>query len=173
VGSSRPALTCDPSIFSGEWPDYLPASATAEQTLINRAKSYAADCEKRYGWLLPYMTSKDVARDMNSIRAALGVPAISYFGYSYGTYLGQVFATLFTGCTAWSGQHRGPTGAWYADNIAQVTRSRAGWGRSSRGWRRMGHLHPGRTRARSTRPGTGPGPGSNPPVKADRGGRLR
>ena len=67
------------------------------------------------------MTSEDVARDMNSIRAALGVPAINYFGYSYGTYLGQVFATLFP--------HRlrrmvldstvDPTGAWYADNIAQ------------------------------------------------------
>ena len=121
VGSSRPALTCDPSFFAGERPDYIPASAAAEQTLINRAKSYAADCEKRYGWLLPYMTSVDAARDMNSIRAALGVPKISYFAYSYGTYLGQVFATLFP--------HRlrrmvldstvDPTGAWYADNIAQ------------------------------------------------------
>ncbi len=121
VGSSSPALTCDPSFFSGERPDYIPASAAAEQTLINRAKSYAADCEKRYGWLLPYMTSVDAARDMNSIRAALGVPAISYFAYSYGTYLGQVFATLFP-----HRLHRmvldstvDPTGAWYADNIAQ------------------------------------------------------
>jgi pimeloyl-ACP methyl ester carboxylesterase len=121
VGSSQPALTCNPSFFSGERPDYIPASAAAEQTLVNRAKSYAADCEKRYGWLLPYMTSVDAARDMNSIRAALGVPAISYFAYSYGTYLGQVFATLFP-----HRLHRmvldstvDPTGAWYADNIAQ------------------------------------------------------
>ena len=121
VGSSQPGLTCDPAFFSGERPDYVPASAAAEQTLINRAKSYAADCEKRYGWLLPYMTSVDAARDMNSIRAALGVPAISYFAYSYGTYLGQVYATLFP-----HRLHRmvldstvDPTGAWYADNIAQ------------------------------------------------------
>jgi len=121
VGSSVPALTCEPSFFSGVRPDYIPASSAAEQTLINRAKTYAADCQKRYGWLLPYMTSQDVARDMNSIRAALGVPTISYFGYSYGTYLGQVYATLFP--------HRlrrmvldstvDPAGAWYADNIAQ------------------------------------------------------
>jgi pimeloyl-ACP methyl ester carboxylesterase len=121
VGSSRPALTCDPAFFAGERPDYIPASSAAEQTLISRAKSYAADCEKRYGWLLPYMTSVDAARDMNSIRAALGAPAISYFAYSYGTYLGQVFATLFP-----HRLHRmvldstvDPTGAWYADNIAQ------------------------------------------------------
>ena len=121
VGSSVPALTCDPSFFSGERPDYIPPSATAEQTLISRARSYAADCEKRYGWLLPYMTSVDVARDMDSIRSALGVPKISYFAYSYGTYLGQVYATLFP-------HHLrrmvldstvDPTGAWYADNIAQ------------------------------------------------------
>jgi pimeloyl-ACP methyl ester carboxylesterase len=121
VGSSVPALTCDPTFFSGVRPDYIPSSTAAEQTLISRARSYAADCDKRYGWLLPYMTSADVARDMNSIRAALGVPKISYFAYSYGTYLGQVYATLFP--------HQlrrmvldstvDPTGAWYADNIAQ------------------------------------------------------
>ena len=121
VGASVPALTCDPSFFSALRPDYVPASATAEQVLIGRARSYAASCEQRYGWLLPHLTSQDAARDMDSIRAALGVPTISYFGYSYGTYLGQVYATLFP--------HRlrrmvldstvDPTGAWYADNIAQ------------------------------------------------------
>ncbi len=121
VGASVPALTCDPSFFTVLRPDYIPANASAEQVQIGRARSYAADCEQRYGWLLPYMTSQDAARDMDSIRAALGVPTISYFGYSYGTYLGQVYATLFP--------HRlrrmvldstvDPTGAWYADNIAQ------------------------------------------------------
>ncbi len=121
VGASVPALHCDPSFFAGVRPDYIPASAAAEQVLINRARTYAADCEKRFGWLLPYMTSVNVARDMDSIRAALGVPHISYFSYSYGTYLGQVYATLFP--------HRvrrmvldstvDPNGAWYADNIAQ------------------------------------------------------
>ena len=121
VGSSVPALSCDPSFFSGLRPDYIPSGAAAERTLISRARSYAADCEKRDGWLLPYMTSQDAARDMDSIRAALGVPKISYFAYSYGTYLGQVYATLFP-------HHLrrmvldstvDPTGAWYADNIAQ------------------------------------------------------
>ena len=121
VGASVPALSCEPSFFSGLRPDYIPASTSAEAVLISRAKRYAAGCEQRYGWLLPYLTSENAARDMNSIRAALGVPAISYFGYSYGTYLGQVYATLFP--------HRlrrmvldsvvDPAGAWYADNIAQ------------------------------------------------------
>jgi pimeloyl-ACP methyl ester carboxylesterase len=121
VGASVPALTCDPSFFAGARPDYIPAARAAEQVLIGRARTYAADCEKRYGWLLPYMTSADIARDMDSIRAALGQQKISYFGYSYGTYLGQVYATLFP-----SHLRRmvldsiaDPTGAWYADNISQ------------------------------------------------------
>ena len=58
---------------------------------------------------------------MNAIREALGVAKISYYGFSYGTYLGQVYSTLYP-------THLkrmvldstvDPTGAWYADNISQ------------------------------------------------------
>src|SRR5690349_12795667 len=87
VGASGPALRCDPSFFAGVRPNYIPASQAAEQALIARAKAYAADCERRFGWLLPFMTTQDSARDMDSIRAALGQQKISYLGYSYGTYL--------------------------------------------------------------------------------------
>jgi len=121
VGSSVPALHCDPSFFSGDRPDYIPSSAAEEQVNEERAKSYAEDCEQKYGWLLPYMTTENIARDMDSMRAALGVSQISYFAYSYGTYIGQVYATLFP--------HRvrrmvldstvDPEGAWWTDNIDQ------------------------------------------------------
>ena len=121
VGSSRPALHCDPSFFSGARPDYIPATKAAEQVLIGRARAYANDCERRYGWLLPYLTTQDTARDIDSIRAALGQQQISYFGISYGTYIGQVYATMFP-----SRLRRmvldstvDPTGVWYADNIGQ------------------------------------------------------
>jgi pimeloyl-ACP methyl ester carboxylesterase len=121
VGSSVPALSCDPSFFSGVRPNYIPANAAAEQVLINRAKMYATDCEQRFGWLLPYMTTENTARDMDSIRAAFGVSKINYYAFSYGTYIGQVYATLFP-------EHLrrmvldstvDPTGVWYADNVAQ------------------------------------------------------
>ena len=132
VGASVPSMSCDPSFFSRARPDYIPTSAggrsdsirtpaAEEQQNVNRAKTYAADCEKKYGWLLPYMTTENIARDMNSIRMALGQKQISYFGYSYGTYIGQVFATLFP--------HQlrrmvldstvDPTGVWWQDNIEQ------------------------------------------------------
>jgi len=121
VGSSVPALHCDPSFFATARPDYLPVTAADENANENRAKAYAADCEKQYGWLLPYMTTENIARDMDSIRAALGQQKISYFAYSYGTYIGQVYATLFPHRV-----HRmvldstvDPTGAWWTDNIQQ------------------------------------------------------
>jgi pimeloyl-ACP methyl ester carboxylesterase len=121
VGASVPALSCDPSFFSGPRPDYIPATRAAEQVLIGRARTYAADCQRRFGWLLPYMTTQDAARDMDSIRAALGQQKISYLGYSYGTYLGQVYASMFGNRVRRMALDStvDPQGAWYADNIAQ------------------------------------------------------
>ena len=121
VGSSVPALSCDPGFFSGVRPNYIPASTAAEQVLINRAKAYATDCGRRFGWLLPHMTTEDVARDMDSIRAAFGVSKISYYAFSYGTYIGQVYATLFPERVRRMVLDSvvDPTGVWYADNVDQ------------------------------------------------------
>ncbi len=121
VGSSVPQLSCDPSFFSGPRPNYIPASAAAEQVLINRAKTYANDCEQKFGWLLPYMTTENVARDLDSIRAAFGVAKINYFAFSYGTYLGQVYASLFPQRVRRMvlDSTVDPTGVWYTDNIDQ------------------------------------------------------
>lgn len=95
VGSSQPALSCLPNYFSADRPDYIPTSAALVQTWLKRSKAYATACGKENGALLAHMTTIDAARDMNSIRAALGVNEITYYGFSYGTYLGQVYSTLF------------------------------------------------------------------------------
>jgi pimeloyl-ACP methyl ester carboxylesterase len=121
VGSSVPALSCDPGFFSGARPNYTPANAAAEQAQISLARLYADDCEQKFGWLLPYMTTEDAARDLDSIRAAFGVSKINYYAFSYGTYLGQVYATLFPARIRRMvlDSTVDPTGAWYTDNIAQ------------------------------------------------------
>jgi pimeloyl-ACP methyl ester carboxylesterase len=121
VGSSVPALSCDPGFFDGPRPNYIPANPAAEQVLINRAKTYATDCGKRFGWLLPHMTTQDTARDMDAIRAAFGVSKINYYAFSYGTYLGQVYATLFPDRVRRMVLDSvvDPTGVWYADNVDQ------------------------------------------------------
>lgn len=45
--------------------------------------------------LMRHMSVANVARDLDQIRQALGEQRISYLGYSFGTYLGAVYATLF------------------------------------------------------------------------------
>ena len=121
VGSSVPSLHCDPTFFTRARPNYIPVSPAAEKVLVSRAKRYAADCQKRFGWLLPHLTTANVARDMDQIRASTGEQKLSYLGYSYGTYIGQVYATLFP-----QRVHRmvldstvNPNGVWYSDNIGQ------------------------------------------------------
>jgi pimeloyl-ACP methyl ester carboxylesterase len=121
VGSSVPALSCDPSFFSGARPNYIPANAAAEQVLISRAKMYADDCEQKFGWMLPYMTTEDVARDLDSVRAAFGVSKVNLYAFSWDTYVAQTYATLFPGRVRRMvlDSTVDPTGVWYTDNVDQ------------------------------------------------------
>jgi pimeloyl-ACP methyl ester carboxylesterase len=61
---------------------------------VTQARTVAADCAK-IGDELQYFTTANTARDMDRIRAALGAKKISYWGQSYGTYLGAVYTALF------------------------------------------------------------------------------
>ena len=45
--------------------------------------------------LFPTVDTTTSARDMNSLRMALGVDRINYYGVSYGTVLGSVYRQLF------------------------------------------------------------------------------
>lgn len=95
VGSSKPALTCDPHFSDPTRPDYVPGSAKEEEAWKAKSKKYAQDCAKQFGYLLPYMRTTDAARDVDTIRGALGQQKISWYGFSYGTYYGATYATLF------------------------------------------------------------------------------
>lgn len=55
----------------------------------------AARCAATEGARLPHISTRNTARDMDVIRGALGVEKVSYFGTSYGTYLGAVFTQMF------------------------------------------------------------------------------
>lgn len=65
-------------------------SVTAETRLVT---DFAEGCERNAGWILPYVGTVNAARDMESLRAALGEPRLNYLGFSYGTHLGAVYAT--------------------------------------------------------------------------------
>lgn len=96
VGSSIPSLSCNRFFFHGNRPPYVPRTKRIMQRWVTRSKQYAADCAKApHSALFRHVKTVDNVRDMDSIRKALGVPQINYYGFSYGTYLGQVYATLF------------------------------------------------------------------------------
>lgn len=52
-------------------------------------------CVENTGDLLGNLDAASVARDMDVLRAVLGDEKLTYLGYSYGTYLGAVYAELF------------------------------------------------------------------------------
>ncbi|MFI9507064.1 alpha/beta hydrolase [Nocardia sp. NPDC052566] len=54
-------------------------------------------CDAEQPGYLDAITTENTARDLDAVRAALGVERISYLGTSYGTYLGAVYASLFPG----------------------------------------------------------------------------
>lgn len=92
VGVSTP-MSCGLSQgFAGTFP-YPAADGSITQN-ITQAKAAARDCAK-IGGELRYFTTANTARDMDRIRMALGAAKISYWGQSYGTYLGAVYTTLF------------------------------------------------------------------------------
>ncbi len=95
VGQSEPALDCKPGHFGPVRPDTLPSTAALEKANLDRARSFAAACGEKYGHLLPYVNTPSAVRDLDAIRQALGAEKINYFGYSYGTYLGAVYARFF------------------------------------------------------------------------------
>ena len=51
--------------------------------------------ENRRSGLLPYIHTANTARDLNSLRAAVGDRKLTYLGYSYGTQIGATYATFF------------------------------------------------------------------------------
>jgi pimeloyl-ACP methyl ester carboxylesterase len=60
------------------------------------ADRYLADaCAQRAGAIAAHMSTANVARDLDRLRAAVGDSKLSYYGVSYGTYLGVTYANLF------------------------------------------------------------------------------
>ena len=121
VGSSKPALSCDPNYAAGPRPPYDPVSKGSVNLWLAKAAAYAQDCGRSGGALLGHVTTIDAATDMDSIRRALGASKLNFYGYSYGTYLGQVYATLHPDKVRRFvlDSNVDPRGIWYQDNLGQ------------------------------------------------------
>ena len=76
-------------------PFAFPVTAAEEKTWVGFDRTYAKACAKNAGPIINHMATADVARDMDLLRRAVGDDKLTYAGYSYGTYIGSVYANLF------------------------------------------------------------------------------
>lgn len=97
VGASTPIKCFDSAsdeladIYSsvpGEMPENYPA---VKEDITN----YHSDCARLTGSLLKYVDTQSAARDLELLSALSGDDKTNYFGFSYGTDLGAVYAGLF------------------------------------------------------------------------------
>jgi pimeloyl-ACP methyl ester carboxylesterase len=94
VGASDP-IECGGALGRDLEADQAPVTAAQRATLQSANRRLGQACQAKVGAILGNVSTVDTARDMDRIRAALGEQRITYVGYSYGTYLGAVYANMF------------------------------------------------------------------------------
>ncbi|MES4889825.1 alpha/beta hydrolase [Streptomyces sp. NPDC096012] len=96
VGASE-GIRCraDPETEAAEDVDATPDTPPEEKAYFRDAADFAEGCRKAAGRLLGHVSTTDTARDMDVMRQVLGDTRMHYFGISYGTELGGVYAHLF------------------------------------------------------------------------------
>lgn len=96
TGLSSPAIDCIDDYdkyYAAEY-DGL-TDEEARQKSEDLAVDFVQRCEDSNGDILNDVGTNNSARDMDTLRRALGEATISYFGFSYGSELGATWATLF------------------------------------------------------------------------------
>ncbi|MET1007758.1 MAG: alpha/beta hydrolase [Propionibacteriaceae bacterium] len=74
----------------------FPVTSAEEKSWLATDKAEGQACTKSGGLALS-MSTAEVARDMELMRRAVGDKKLTYLGFSYGSYLGQVSANMFPG----------------------------------------------------------------------------
>jgi pimeloyl-ACP methyl ester carboxylesterase len=98
VGHSTAVKCFGPTAMTNFLYDITPGVRGSDAWIANStasAASFAKACAQNSGTLLPHVDTVTAARDLDLLRALLGDKKLNYLGYSYGTYLGTVYADLY------------------------------------------------------------------------------
>lgn len=97
IGASDPVDCVSPAGLR-RWLAVDPAPVTARQVdeVVAAVKRFVAGCVAHTSLLLlANLSTAETARDMDRLRIALGQRSLTYLGFSYGTYLGALYAQAF------------------------------------------------------------------------------
>ncbi len=99
VGASRPKVKClSDREKDAERLEPPIEGADAVARIEQKNREFAGKCAAASGRdLLANVGTRDVARDVDILRAALGERKLTYLGYSYGTRIGTAYAEAFAG----------------------------------------------------------------------------
>ena len=94
VGESSPILCItNKDAYVAEWVDDTDPKSIEKS--VSEGKRINQECAGSNATLLRHLSTYESAQDLDVLREALGDKKLTYLGFSYGTRLGGVYATLF------------------------------------------------------------------------------
>ena len=96
VGQSNPVHCLSNKQVDGlNFTEEAPDTPAEQATVVKNYGSVGQDCRTTDLNVYKRLSTASVARDMDVLRAALHQDKVNWFGFSYGTLLGEVYAELF------------------------------------------------------------------------------
>lgn len=96
TGRSEPAHCLAPADLDQYFAaDPIANTPQNQAVLVALAQRFATGCLQKNGRRLLFVGTQYTARDLEELRRAMGGAKLTYLGLSYGTYLGEIYASLY------------------------------------------------------------------------------